>query len=64
MESPHNKPLERPISDRIMICWIAAITLVAIFGPTWFAVLMIGVVIGGPSAAPALTRKLGLDDRG
>ena len=64
MESQHPKSLEPPASDRIMICWIAAITLVAIFGPAWFAVLMFGVVVGGPSAARALARRLGLTDRG
>ena len=64
MESQHHKLLEPPSGNLVMICWIVAITLVAIFGPQWFAVLMFGVVIGGPSAAHALARKLGLGDRG
>ena len=64
MESQHHKPLEPPSGNLVMICWIAAITLVAIFGPSWVSVLMFGVVIGGPSAARALARKLGLTDRG
>ncbi len=63
MESPHPKTLEPPAIERITICWIVAIVAVAIFGPAWFAVLIFGVVIGGPSAARALTRRLGLDDR-
>ena len=64
MESPHPKSLEPRAIERITICWIAAIVAVAIFGPEWFAALMFAVVIGGPSASRALTRKLGLDDRG
>ena len=64
MESPHPKTLEPPAIERITICWIAAIVAVAIFGPAWFAVLMFAVVIGGPSAARALARKVGLDERG
>ena len=64
MESPHPKSLESPAIERITICWIIAIVAVAIFGPPWVAVLMFGVVIGGPSAARALIRKIGLVDRG
>ena len=64
MESPHPNSLEPPAIERITICWIVAIVTVAIFGPAWVAVLMFGVVIGGPSAARALTRKIGLVDRG
>jgi hypothetical protein len=63
MESPHPKPLEPPATERVTICWIVAIVTVAIFGPAWFAVLIFAVLIGGPSASRALTRKLGLDDR-
>jgi hypothetical protein len=64
MESPHTKSLGPPAIERITICWIIAIATVAIFGPAWVAVVMFAVVIGGPSAARALTRKIGLDERG
>jgi hypothetical protein len=57
------KLLRPSTSDRITVCWIVAVAAVAIFGPAWVAVLMFGVVIGGPSASRALTRRLGLDDR-
>lgn len=64
MESQHLKPLEPTATERVTICWIIAIAAVAIFGPSWVSVLMFGVVIGGPSAAHALARKLGLTDWG
>ena len=63
MESQAHKTLEAHPSDQITICWIAAIAAVAIFGPAWFAVLMFGVVVGGPSAAHVLAKRLGLVDR-
>ncbi len=40
-----------------------AIVAAAIFGPAWFVVLMLSVLIGGPSAARVLHRRLGLDER-
>ena len=64
MEPQHPKPLDPAATERVTICWIIAIAAVAIFGPEWVSVLMFGVVIGGPSAARALARKLGLTDRG
>ncbi len=63
MRLMESQPISPPESKLVKLGWIAALTIVAIFGPEWFAVLMFAVVIGGPSAVRALNRMIGLVDR-
>ncbi len=60
MANNRRKTLNARTTNQVMICWIVAITLVAIFGAPWVAGLMCLVAVGGRAAATALARKLRL----
>ena len=60
MAKNRRKTLDARTTDQVMICWIVAIALVAIFGVPWVAGLMCLVAVGGRPAATALARKLRL----